>query len=116
MEENNTSDPNIELSVELKNMDFGWALHYIRYVQNGKVRRAGWNGKGMFILMAGGYSVASDKLRPGTAITAEFLASRGCSEMKIIPHVDMWSAQNEYVSGWLASQADMFANDWELAD
>jgi hypothetical protein len=77
-----------------------------------KVAREGWNGKGMFILQAGGHSVHKDALRPGDPITKEFLESRGVDEMLIQPHFDMWTAQNQYQTGWLASQSDMQATDW----
>ena len=91
-------------------MNFGEA---IAALQSGKkVAREGWNGKGMFILRAGGYSVHKDALRPGGPITKEFLESRGVDEMLIQPHFDMWTAQNQYQTGWLASQSDMQATDW----
>jgi len=27
-----------------------------------------------------------------------------------------WNAQNKYVSGWVASQGDMFADDWDIVE
>ena len=36
------------------------------------------------------------------------------SKVKICPHIDMMSADGSYVVGWLASQTDMFAEDWEI--
>lgn len=91
-------------------MNFGEA---IAALQSGKkVAREGWNGKGMFVLQAGGYLVHKDALRLGGPITKEFLESRGVDEMFIQPHFDMWTAQNQYQTGWLASQSDMQATDW----
>jgi hypothetical protein len=94
--------------------DFGGALTALKAGK--KVARKGWNGKGMFILIAGGYNVPKENLRPGTHITAEFLESRGVSEMAITQHIDMWTADNKYVSGWLASQTDMLAEDWVIVE
>ncbi len=94
--------------------NFGWAIEMLQ--AGHAVRRSGWNGKGMFLIQAGGYSVPAEKLRPGTLITPEFLASRGLDAMEIVPHIDMWTAQNTYVSGWLASQTDMQAEDWEIVE
>lgn len=91
-------------------MNFGEAIAALK--AGAKVAREGWNGKGMFILQAGGYSVHKDNLRAGGPITKEFLESRGIDEMIIQPHFDMWTAQNQYQTGWLASQSDMQANDW----
>lgn len=94
------------------NLNFGEAIIAL---QNGhKVARKGWNGKGMFLVIAGGYSVPKENLRPGTHITKEFLESRGVDAMEIVPHIDMWSADNKYVTGWLASQTDMLSSDWEI--
>ena len=91
-------------------MNFGQAIEALK---NGKaVAREGWNGKGMFIVQAGGYSIPKDQLRPNSLISKEFLESRGCDSMVIQKHFDMWTAQNEYQTGWLASQSDMQANDW----
>ena len=91
-------------------MNFGEAIAALKAGK--KVAREGWNGKGMFILQAGGYSVHKDNLRAGGPITKEFLESRGVDEMIIQPHFDMWTAQNQYQTGWLASPSDMQANDW----
>lgn len=93
-------------------MNFGKAIEALK--EGKRVARTGWNGKGMFILRAGGYTVPKDQLRLGGPITAEFLESRGCSEMFIQPHFDMWTAQNQYQTGWLASQSDMQADDWTI--
>ena len=79
-----------------------------------KVTREGWNGKGMFLVQAGGYSVPLDKLRNGTHFTKEFLEKEGCTEFKIVPHIDMWAANKTYVTGWLASQTDMLSEDWQI--
>ena len=91
-------------------MKFGEAIAALKAGK--KVAREGWNGKGMFILQAGGYNVHKDNLRADGPITKEFLESRGVDEMIIQPHFDMWTAQNQYQTGWLASQSDMQANDW----
>lgn len=95
-------------------MNFGQALELLKAGK--RVTREGWNGKGMFLLMAGNYSVPADSLRVGGPISPDFLASRGLTEMKILPHIDMWTAQNTYLTGWLASQSDMLADDWIEAE
>lgn len=48
-------------------MNFGEALQAAK--DGKKVQRSGWNGKGQFIIKAGGYSVELDKLRSGTHIS-----------------------------------------------
>lgn len=95
-------------------MNFGEALQAIK--DGFKVQREGWNGKGQFVIKAGGYSVELDKLRSGTHFTKEFLESQGCSSMEIVHHLDLWNAQKQYVSGWVPSQGDLFAEDWQILE
>lgn len=84
----------------------GWA---VKEMQNGsKVRRAGWNGKGMFLFLVPGsqFQVSRPPLlgiyEEGTTIDYQ-------------PHVDMRTAQGTIVP-WLCSQSDLLATDWEIAD
>jgi hypothetical protein len=80
------------------------------------VTRQGWNGKGMFLIRAGGYKVEADKVKPNGPINAQFLKDRGLTHLEILPHIDMWTVNSEgrqaYLPGWLASQSDMLADDW----
>jgi Protein of unknown function (DUF2829) len=96
------------------NLTFGQAIEALK--QGKKVSRSGWNGKDMFLVLAGNYSVAKNNLREGTHFDAKFLESQGVGEMKILPHIDMWTAQKTYLTGWLASQSDMLAEDWCILD
>jgi hypothetical protein len=66
--------------------DFGWALKILK--AGGKVCRAGWNGKGMWIGLN----------RPDAEMT--------------LPYLYMKTVQGDFVP-WLASQTDMIASDWE---
>lgn len=98
--------------------DFSIALDHLKAGK--RIAREGWNGKGMFLLLAGGYTVAKENLRPNGPITKEFLESRGLQEMEILPHIDMWTVNSHgrqaYLSGWLASQTDLLSNDWIILD
>lgn len=95
-------------------MNFGQAITALQAGK--KVAREGWNGKGMFLVLAGGYTVAKENLRPNSLINAEFLESRGLDSMEILPHIDMWTlnahGRQAYLPGWLASQSGMLATDW----
>lgn len=86
----------------------GWA---VKQMHDGKrVRRAGWNGKDMFlILVPGSIGLKVDEGRP--------LALAGLpigKTFNYLPHVDMWTAQGDLVP-WLCSQTDLLATDWEIA-
>lgn len=86
---------------------FGWVLEGMQET-GARYRRAGWNGKGMFIfLVPGSPELTVDEGRP--------LAEAGVpvgTKFSYLPHIDMWTAQGDVVP-WLASQADMLATDWE---
>lgn len=87
--------------------DIGWA---VKQLQDGlRVRRRGWNGKDMFLILVRG-GVA--ELRPGTPYAAHL--GEGTLQ-SIASHIDMYTAQGTMQPGWLASQADLLATDWELA-
>jgi hypothetical protein len=87
----------------------GWA---VKQMQNGaRVRRAGWNGKGMYLFLVPGstFLVAAD--RPMGQLNPEMVGHK----VDYHAHVDMKTAQG-YVVPWLCSQTDLLATDWELAD
>lgn len=99
-------------SMPTTNLSFSTALQYLK--DGKKIQREGWNGKGQFLLKAGGYSVDLDKVRADTHFTKEFLESEGASAFIIAPHIDLWNAQKVYVPGWVPSQGDLFAEDWQV--
>jgi len=93
------------------NLTFSQALDALK---NGNaVRRAGWNGKGMWISYGkGNPALEAEKFwNPHTRAFAE--QNGGVAE--VLPYIIMKTADNKILMGWLASQSDMLANDWELA-
>ena len=99
-------------------MNFGEAIQALK--SGKRVTREGWNGRGMFLVLAGGYKVKKADLRPGGPINAAFLEERGLEEMEILPHIDMWTVnahgRQAYLPGWLASQTDMLSDDWMIVE
>lgn len=71
-----------------------------------KVARAGWNGKGMFLFLVAGSKFIVNRA-PLLGIYPEG------TEVEYHAHIDMKTAQG-YVVPWLASQADMLADDWQI--
>jgi hypothetical protein len=70
--------------------DIGQTVALLRAGHN--MRRAGWNGKGMWLALQ--VPDAHSKMT--------------------LPYVYMFTAQGEFVP-WLCSQSDLLANDWEIA-
>ena len=91
---------------------FSWAL--MRLKEGAKVQRKGWNGKGMFIYLTTETEVPAVNVRPDNA--KHLFGNRlieGEATVKFNSHIDMKTADGSVTIGWLASQADMLAEDWE---
>ena len=88
-------------------MDFGMAI--IALKRGECVARKGWNGKGMFLTLQTGSEVDGPNMRNDGA--KKYYENH---KVKIAPHIDMKAADETYVVGWLASQTDMLAEDWEI--
>lgn len=80
-------------------MDFGEALKQLKAGK--RVRRQGWNGKGMWLVL----------IRAGNAMHQ---SPAGSFDMQDC--IGMKTAQEVMQPGWLASQNDMLAEDWELVE
>jgi hypothetical protein len=94
----------------------GWA---VKEMMGGrKVRRAGWNGKGMFIVYMPELNLPPfNSQLPGAKVndrTAKHIGEDTPLESQ--PYIAMWTAQGKWQPGWLCSQADLLATDWEHAD
>lgn len=82
--------------------DFGQALKYLK--RGYRVSRKGWNGKKQYIELASGISY---QMPDGNIMNCEHEAIGN----KAIAFVGTSGTQ----MGWLASQADMLAEDWMFA-
>jgi hypothetical protein len=92
-------------------MTFGLAIEALKRGQ--KVARAGWNGKGMWLAIQTGSTITPEQARGGAA---KGRADEGATEITILPHIDIRAADGSVVVGWLASQTDMLAEDWQIVD
>jgi hypothetical protein len=87
-------------------MNFGEAIQALK--SGNKVARSGWNGKGMFLIYVPG--TVNAKLNEGTP----YQVALQSNIVTINPHIDMYTATGQFQPGWLASQTDMLAEDWEV--
>ncbi len=87
---------------------FGDAINFLKAGK--KVARKGWNGKGMFLVLCPGSEVPADHMR--VKPVKKFYQQEGRISVIIAPHIDLKAADGTYVTGWLASQTDMLADDW----
>lgn len=97
-------------------MTFGLAIEAMK--KGKKVARAGWNGKDMFIVMMPALQLPPfNSQEPGKKVndrTAKFIGED--APLDCVPYIAMYSAQKQWVPGWLASQTDMLSEDWEIVD
>lgn len=91
--------------------NFGQALGSLR---NGHfVTRAGWNGKGIYLWMRAGVIISKDELRTSDGLLINVVEGNGGSA-EMLPTICMMTAGRKVLTGWLASQTDMMANDWYI--
>lgn len=88
-------------------MNFGEAIEALK--EGGKVCRSGWNGKGMWLILVG-------PSEPIVVSGSRYHAAGLEGHTKIGAHIDMFTAAGEMQPGWIASQPDMLADDWEVKD
>lgn len=85
-------------------MTFGLAIEALRAGK--RVARAGWNGRGMWLLFV---PSASYEVAPGMLDNTE----ENPASYELSPWLGMKTADGKFVP-WLASQSDMLALDWMI--
>ena len=93
-------------------MNFGEAIQTLKAGK--KVARCGWNGKGMWVVMMPSLYLppynTQDTMRKVNDRTAKHIGEDKPLDSQ--PYIAMWTAQGK----WLPSQADIFAEDWEIVE
>jgi len=97
-----------ERSTRRFGMDFGDAIRELK--DGNRVARKGWNGKDMWLAHMPSMVVPADKVNDRTR--------RHVAEGDLVvgEYIVMWTAQGVWQPGWLASQPDMLADDWEIVE
>jgi len=108
-----------------ENLSFSAALQLLK--DGELVTRVGWNGKGMFL-----FTRPADELEVGFIIekvkslpkslkdyyaaqdAKEAGSEQGLTKIKFTEYICMKAADGTIVNGWLASQTDLLANDWQI--
>ncbi len=87
-------------------MTFGWAIEQLK--AGHRVARSGWNGKGMWLCLMPAVTIPEGMVN---GRTKKFVPS---GDLPCQPYIVMWTAAQQWQPGWLASQADMLAEDWYM--
>jgi len=91
-------------------MNFSQALEALK--NDNRVTRTGWNGKDMWIAL-GGTPVTLDAEKFWNRHSRAHAEANGGTAI-VDPYIIMKTAQGSIQMGWLASQADLLAEDWEV--
>lgn len=98
-------------------MNFGEALEALK---NGKcVARSGWNGRNMFVHLNPGSTpnstpTSASGLISGVSVSLFEEGSDGT--ITRMPNLNLKAADGTIITGWLASQTDLLAEDWRIVD
>lgn len=85
-------------------MTFGDALEAVKRGQ--RIARKGWNGKAMYVFLA----------YEADFVTDADIYAYDQLEVEVGDMLVMKTAQDTFQPGWLASQADMLAEDWFIVE
>jgi hypothetical protein len=108
-------------------LDFGWAICALKA---GKlVTRAGWNGKLMFVFIRPSDEIPAQVVIENVKSLPESVKNHfdqkfkgdyiGASsgqpfKIKFTPYFCMKNAQGDIMNGWIPTQTDCLAEDWQL--
>lgn len=90
---------------------FGEAIKALK--QGKRVAREGWNGKGMYLWLLPAASVKAEWCRE---LHLKAVAEANGGEIEALGSIRMMTADKKVLTGWLASQTDILAEDWTIID
>ncbi len=94
--------------------EIGWAVDQMR--QGFKVRRAGWMSLDMFIVLMPELKLPPHSSQEAGAKVNERTARHigHDTPLDCQPYIAMRTANRKWQPGWICSQADLLARDWEV--
>lgn len=101
---------------ETTNLTFGQALNAL--MCDKMVRRTGWNGPNQFVYKTIGNTVTKDFIPKFASLPLSvkaFLEKRGV-DIVFNPSLTLHNAQGQMQPGWVPSQGDLLASDWEIVE
>ncbi len=97
-------------------MNFGQAIEAAK--EGKKIQRQGWNGKDMWVVLMPELKLPPfSSQEPGAKVndrTAKHIGND--TPLHSLPYFAMRTADKKWLPGWLASQTDMLADDWQIVE
>lgn len=99
----------------VQGLSFGAAIEAMKAGK--RVTRAGWNGKGMYLWLMPSATIKSEWCREPHL---KELADTNGGEIEALGTIRMYTVnahgRRAVLTGWLASQSDMLAEDWTILE
>lgn len=89
----------------MDHVDYGEAIRALK--ADRWIRRAGWNGKNMHVYLEG----HSQMMFPRASVKGKITQT---PTGKVLPCMILFNARGDRQPGWIASQEDTLAEDWEI--
>ena len=109
-----------ELIEKTEGLTFGAALQLLKAGR--MVQRKGWNGKGMFLFIHPEFSCSLEAFLKIVSVPesvkskiVDVLETENLNPTyKFTAYVSMFAADRTIVNGWVPSQPDVLATDWQI--
>jgi hypothetical protein len=98
----------------MKPNDIGYAVNALK--EGKRVAREGWNGKGMFLFLLPAGNALPTTIIHDKALRAVIESELQGDTFDALASVRMFTADKKILTGWLASQSDLLAEDWVILD
>lgn len=105
---------NVPQNAPTTGLSFEVALRYLK--GGGKLQRAGWNGPNQFVVMMPPLYLPPYNTQ-GTERKVNDRTAKWIGEDQPLdcqPYLALYNAQKKWQPGWLPSQGDLFADDWQV--
>lgn len=90
-------------------VSFGEAIEALK--KGKRITRSGWNGKGMFLFLLPAGIIPIKAIHDPTLRSIIEEQVEG-DTFEALGSIRMWTADKKILTGWLASQTDILAEDW----
>lgn len=98
----------------MKQLNFGDAVAALK--QGKRVAREGWNGKNMYLWLNKGMINHEPDSTHIEGIRSDLFEVSAVKVVPRLPNLNMRAATGSTVTGWLASQTDVLAEDWQILE
>lgn len=102
--------------IKMSTVTFGAAIEAVKEGKN--IQRAGWNGKNMFVYLNPGNVDREEGKEAGliNGVSPNLFGVGQEGTVTRMPNLNMKAADGSTVTGWLASQTDILAEDWTIIE